>query len=255
MALYVYGIMRPGDATRAVENSQAEADVEVVEHAGISAIVSTTAGSELRLRRDNILGHAEVMQAAFEHGPVLPFRLGTVVSDAPAVKRELLAPRADQLAARLDALDGKVEMQLKAVYTEEPLLRSILARDPALARCVQRTQGSPAAATHFERIRIGEAIAGAVQTRGAVDGRALLDALAPRSVAHFVSPPHHERAVANVAFLVERAELPGFDRAVEGLSQQHGDEIEFKLIGPMPAYSFAESDWSRNITEASTSWA
>jgi hypothetical protein len=226
----------------------------VVQHEEISALVSPTEGAGMQLRRDNILAHADVLQAAFDHGPVLPYRFGTAVADAETVTRELLAPSADRLAARLEALDGRVEMQLKAVYAEEPLLRAVLARDPALARSVQRNQTMPAAATHFERIRIGEAIAAAVQAQGASDGEAFLAALAPIAVDHVISPPHHERAVMNVAFLVERADLPRFDQAVEALSQERGTEIEFKLIGPMPPYSFADRDFTPGTAKAGAAW-
>jgi Gas vesicle synthesis protein GvpL/GvpF len=255
VALYVYGIMRRSDAAHAVGALKDKIAVETVEHERISALVSPTPGTDLKLRRDKILAHADVLQAAFEHGPVLPFRFGTAVADADTVRRELLAPSADRLAARLDALDGKVEMQLKAVYAEEPFLRSVLAQDAALARRVERTQNMPAAASHFERIRIGEAIAAAVQGRATADGSALLEVLAPIAVDHVVSPPHHERALANVAFLVERAELGRFDEAVETMSEQRGAEIEFKLIGPMPPYSFADRDLSTDAERAGAAWA
>jgi hypothetical protein len=255
VALYVYGIMRSRDAARAVGASEGNPRVEMVQHEQLSALVSPTEGGGMQLRRDNILAHADVLQSAFDHGPVLPYRFGTAVPDAETVTRELLAPSYGQLAARLEALDGRVEMQLKAVYTEEPLLRGVLARDPALARSVQRNRGMPAAATHFERIRIGEAIAAAVQAQGASDGEAFLAALAPIAVDHVISPPHHERAVMNVAFLVERAELPRFDQAVEALSEQRGAEIEFKLIGPMPPYSFADRDIAPGTAKAEAAWA
>jgi len=254
--LYVYGIMRAQDAARAtVDGEDHPVDVEAVDHVGLSALVSHVPG-ELRLRRDNILAHADVLQAAFAHGPVLPFRFGTVVADADVVVGELLSPRSEALTARLDELDGKVEMQVKAIYAEEPLLRSILAQDQELARAVKRTQQLPADATHFDRIRIGEAINQAVLSRGAADGQALLGALAPLATANVVSPPHHERAVMNVAFLVERANLERFDGAVEALSEQHAGAIEFKLIGPLPPYSFVGGHpQAGDVGEVSAVWA
>jgi len=218
--------------------------------------VSTIPDGELRLQRDAILAHADVLGAAFEHGAVLPFRFGTVLADDEAVIRDLLAPGASTLAARLDALEGKAEMQVKATYREEPLLRSILARDPALTRSVQRNQGLPPAATHFERMRIGEAVAGAVQARRVADQRTLVDALAPLALAHAVSPPHHERAVLNAGFLVERERLARFDQATEALSVEWGEEIEFKLIGPLPPYSFADHDGEPSrASAAGAGWA
>jgi hypothetical protein len=253
MALYVYGIMRKRDAEAAVAGADAARPLAAVDHDAVSALVSETPEGELRLRRDNILGHADVLQAAFACGPVLPFRFGSVVSDAETLVQELLTPRASGLAARLDALAGKAEMQVKAIYAEEPLIRSILQADPRLARLVRRTQELPSAATHFERIRIGEAVAAAVQSRGAADAQALLRVLAPLAVAHVVSPPNHERSVLNAAFLVDRDHLEEFDGAVEAMSQQRAPDIEFKLIGPLPPYSFSDHDGAG--MEVTASWA
>ena len=215
-------------------------DVDVVEHGELGALVGRPAGDPPRLRRETILSHANVLQSAFEHGQVLPMRLGTALADADAVVRELLVPQADVLAQRLDTLEGTAEMQVKAIYSEERLLRSILDVDPALKRAVQRNRGLPAAATHFEQIRIGEAIAGAIEARQTRDSAALLGALRPLALAVSVSAPHHERAVINAAFLVDSETIPQFDATVEQLSSEHSPEIEFKLIGPLPAYSFAD---------------
>lgn len=258
MALYVYGIMRAGDAGRAIGATQGRKlpALDTVEHDQVSAVVSVIADGALALRRDSIVAHADVLQAAFAHGPVLPLRFGTALPDGAAVVREVLAPASERLRSQLEALESKGEMQLKATYREEPLLRSILAQDRALAQAVQRNRGLPAAATHFEQIRIGEAIAAAVSARQEVDSEALVAALRPTALAVVVSPPHHERAVLNASFLVEQANLGQFDAAVEKLSRERSVDTEFKLIGPLPPYSFV--DWraeSGGAQEASATWA
>jgi Gas vesicle synthesis protein GvpL/GvpF len=244
MAVYVYGIMRTSDARRAVRAAHADVgpELDTVEHGPVSAVASSLPEGQQRLRREDILAHSDVLQAVFRHGPVLPLRLGTALPDGDAVARDLLAPRAAALAARLDAVDHKAEMQVKAAYAEAPLLRAVLAADPALRQAVERNQGLPAAATHFEQLRIGEAIAAAVQARQLADGEALLSPLRPLASAVRLSPPHHERAAMNAAFLVEADELSRFDTAVEQLSRDRSGEIEFKLIGPLPPYSFADGE-------------
>lgn len=239
MALYVYGIMRAGDASQAADGG----DLDVVEHGGLGALVRPTAGDEHRLRSSTVLAHANVLQAAFEHGPVLPMRLGITMPDAETVVTELLGVQAAALTSRLDALEDRAEMQVKAIYPEEPLLRSILDGDPALKRAVQRNRQLPAAATHFEQIRVGEAIAKAVEARQAADSEALLKALRPLAIAVSVAAPHHERAVLNAAFLLDADAVSRFDAALERLSEERSGQIEFKLIGPLPAYSFADRDW------------
>lgn len=244
MALYVHCIMRAADARQAVEAAQAGdgPPLDIVEHGPVGAVISCADEGQPRLRREDIIGHSDVLQAVFQHGPVLPLRLGTALTDQTAVADGLLAPQAEALAARLNALEGKAEMQVKAIYAEEPLLRSILAGDPALRHAVERSRGMPAAATHFEQIRIGEAISAAVQDRQIADGETMLAKLRPLVVAVRLSPPHHERAVMNAAFLVEADKVRRFDGAVEQLSRERSADVEFTLIGPLPPYSFADGD-------------
>lgn len=258
MALYVYGIMRARDAAGAIAALRKDSALRpsALDHGEVSALIAPLPDHELKLRRENILAHADVLQAAFRHGPVLPMRLGTAISDEATVVQELLAPQPGHLASRLDALEGKAEMQVKARYAEGPLLRSVLDRDPALRRAVERTRQLPAAATHFEQIRIGEAIAAAVQARQATDGDALLRVLRPLALGVSIAPPHHERAVMNAGFLVDSDRLDAFDSAVERLSVEHSGEIEFKLIGPLPPYSFAGGESEQpNQPRSTARWA
>lgn len=261
MAQYVYGMMRAHEARAAVARSPDATGpaLRAVEYRGLCALVTDVPDTEIKLRRESALAHAGILQAAFEHGPVLPLRFGTVLADEQAIADDLLAPGAQNMLARLDALEGRAEMQVKATYMEEPLLRSILAQDQALARTVKRVQALPPAATHFERIRIGEATAAAVLARRATDAEELLRWLRPLAVAISVSEPKHELGALDAAFLIERSSLEQFDKAVEGLSQKRASLMQFKLIGPLPAHSFADRDWEAASPppgrEKAKSWA
>ncbi|MFL5821906.1 MAG: GvpL/GvpF family gas vesicle protein [Solirubrobacteraceae bacterium] len=258
MPLYVYGLMRAQDGARAVEalNGQPASRVlESVEHEGLCALVSSVAPGDLKLRRESALAHTDTLQAAFDHGPVLPVRFGTVLPDAAALERELLAPRATALLARLEALEHLTEMQVKVSYLEEQLLGSILAADPPLARRASRIRNLPPEATHFDRINLGEAIHQAVQVRREEDSRRLIDELSPLAVAVSVREPPHERAVLNASFLVARERLEAFDSEVERLSQEAAGTMSFRLIGPMPAHSFVEGQWEARAAHGSSQWA
>jgi hypothetical protein len=114
----------------------------------------------------------------------------------------------------------------------------VLDEHPEIARARDAIQGRPAAATHFERIRLGELVAHAVEAKRSADGDEILRALGPLAVAVAPDPPLHERSVVNAAFLVERTRLEDFDAAVERVSRARAQRMQFKLIGPLPAHSF-----------------
>lgn len=244
MALYVYGVMRATDRPAALGSGDGAVEVDFVEHAGLCALVSDVPdGAAVRVRRDTLMAHSALLQQALEHGPVLPLRFGVVIADGDVLRRDLLEPRAPALVARLDALQGKVEMQVKATYREEPLLRSVVGGDATLREAAARIRRLPAAATHFERIRLGELVAQAVQGRREAATRQLVGALEPLALATEIGEPQHERMALNASFLVDRDALEGFDAAVESLSAERAAEMDFRLIGPLPAHSFAEREW------------
>ena len=142
-------------------------------------------------------------------------------------------------------------MQVKASYLEQPLLRSIVSQDARLARAAARIRELPAAATHFERISLGEAIHKQVEARRQVDAQGVMEDLQPLAVAVSVREPGHEHAVLNVSFLVAKDRLEDFDASVERLSEAAANQIKFRLIGPMPAHSFADGGWESRLTARS----
>lgn len=239
MPVYVFALMKAPDARRAVAELP---DVATVERDGLAALVMPISEPGVRLTAPLLRSHADTAQGAFQHGPVLVLRFGTALTDEHAVAAELLAPRVEDALKRLEALDGLAEMQVVASYREEPLLRSILAGDRSLAAAATRLRQLPEAATHFERIRVGEAIAAHVEARRAADGPALIGALQGHAVSVAVSEPQGEHTACQAAFLVERAELEAFDHRTEQLADEHAELLQFKLTGPLPAYSFADAD-------------
>lgn len=271
MALYAYGLMRADDARKATaaakeggarheggagreggaqqeggarqEGGGGLPSVRSVEHEGLAALVSEIGEGTVQVRREMLTGHVDVLRAAFRHGPVLPLRFGTALPDEESVQRELLGRDTAAMIVRLQALEGKAEMQVKASYMEEPLLRSVLSENQELAQVSERIRGLPDDATHFERIRLGEGIAAAVEARRDADAQQLLDAFSPFAVAVVVGELQHERMALNAAFLVENGGLQRFDAAVEELSRARAQDMEFKLIGPLPAHSFADRQW------------
>lgn len=240
MALYVYGLMRAGDVPDHVD---AEPGAHAVCAGEIGALVGEVETGAVRVRRQSVLAHSEILREALEHGPVLPLRFGTVLADEAALEEELIAPRAGWIISKLDALEDKAELHVKAMYREAPLLHSILAANAPLRNALQRMRGMPAAATHFERIRIGEAIAAAVETQRERESAALLAVLTPHATAVTALSIQHERMALHAAFLVAREDEGAFDAAVEALSREHAERLDFTLIGPLPAYSFVDHEW------------
>ena len=241
MALVVYGVMRRDDcpARFRVARSGGSVAVKSIAHDGVCALVGATADGPVRVRREGLLAHSDVLSAAMRHGPVLPMRFGVVLPDEETVRQELLEPSAPSFTRKLQALDGTAEFQLKATFDSERVLTSFLASDEGLASLAASIKRLGPAG-HFDRIRLGELIAERVDERAGQIQAEILAALEPVAGAAQVGERNHEWMAANIAFLVADGRRGDFDEAVDRLAITHAGDIQFRLIGPLPPHSFTE---------------
>lgn len=250
MPLYVYGLMRASDLGPDAHLAHDNPPVDVVVHEDLAALISAVEVEPVRLRREAVTSHSDVLQRALERGPVVPLRFGTIVPDADTLKRDLLAARQEEMRARLEQLAGKAEFRLKVTYREDQMLRSILAQDPALRRSAEAVRGLPAQASHFHRVGLGERITFAVQARRDADARDMLSELAPLVVAVEVGALQQPEMTLNASFLVSDEMCERFDQTVERLASERAQLMEFKLIGPLPAHSFVAGQLGAPVMSA-----
>jgi len=169
-----------------------------------------------------IIAFKRVVDAAFDGGPVIPLRFGTVVhtaDQARAVMREKESIYVDLLGR----LDGQVEMGICMRLNERapqedgpPSYRSdrpgtayLLARQQSIAR--ERERAESVAAPFRE-------------------------ALEPLATSVAMSPRHDAEDPVSIAFLIPRESADAFREAAGTVSPPGVDEIE--VVGPWAPYSF-----------------
>jgi Gas vesicle synthesis protein GvpL/GvpF len=126
------------------------------------------------------------------------------------------------------------------VYDEERMLREIVHENRNIARRRATLRGRPDDATYYDRIELGELVAEAVERKRQLDAAEVMHALAPVASAVEVGAPRDPRVVVNASFLVERARLAKFDRALERVAAAQSERMRFKCAGPLPPHSFVE---------------
>ena len=235
--VYVYGFVRSGALPPLGEAGIGASVVAVVEGDGVAALVSPVADTDVRLRRRDLHAHLRVLEAAFASATILPCPFGTVVSSVAELEERMLADAREDLLAGLARLDGTVQMNVKATYDEEALLREIVAADPQVAALRERTRAAGEAA-YYDRLRLGEIVAARVAERAEGDGERLVRALAATAVDVADEQPPAGSAL-RASFLVARDSLDRFDATLDELARQEQPLLRFEAIGPLPPTAFA----------------
>jgi hypothetical protein len=179
-----------------------------------------------------------VLEAYAEHETVLPMQFGIALPDEDAVRERVLDREGSDLVYLLKAFEGLVQLTVQAFHHEEPALREVLRRQPALM--AERDRLRSGAAAQSQRLQLGQAVAELLEYLQEEDAQVVLDRLGPLAVA--VSDGEHNgtHQLLNAAFLIERKSRPDFDKAVAEIGARLEDRVRLRYVGPQPPYSFIE---------------
>jgi len=238
-ATYVYGVVRSGSIASVSTDGVSGTPVAILDGDGVAALVSDLPTAELRVRRNDLRRHLDVIEEAFRATTILPCRFGTLLDSRDSVRENLLAASRDQLLTGLTQLDGRVQLNVKATYDQELLLRGIVAESPEIAqlREATRTLGD---AAYAEQLRLGELVAAAVAEQRDDDAARILDGLSHQADDVAIEEPSPEAAL-KASFLVARTRLEAFDKALEDSASAEQPKLRFDVIGPLPPTAFASA--------------
>ena len=119
-------------------------------------------------------------------------------------------------------------------------MTEVVRENREIADLRERLRGQDDDATYYERIRLGEMVAGAVERKREAEGGQILDALAPLALAVDTAALDHERVALSASFLVARERMAEFDAAVDEVGRAREGRLRLKYTGPLPAHSFVE---------------
>jgi Gas vesicle synthesis protein GvpL/GvpF len=230
--VHVYGVVGVRDASAEPSGTRR------IAHRDVAAVVADVEGKPLSASRA-LREHWAILNELASLTTVLPIRFGTAMAGDDAVVNEFLAPNHDGLRDALDALRGKVQLTVKGSYDQEVLLRGVVQRSPAIARLRAQVEQLPGAASYGKRIQLGELVSAEVEREREHDSASVTGRLEPLAVATRREAASGEDGAVNAAFLVERDQVPAFDEAVAELRREVSGRMQLRLIGPLPAYSFA----------------
>jgi hypothetical protein len=222
--LYLYGITRP----REVPQRLADQGISLIAAEGRAAVVSDLEEGPVEATRRNLLAHADVVEQLHEDAVVLPARFGYVLESREDALELLALPEIESLLAKHETT---CELTLKGTY-EESVIAEVGAELQPL-RDAYRAEPSVEAG-----IALGEAVGQGLAERRSRDESLVLDALGRHVLEVVVGEPAGELAAFDLSLLVDRNGVKSIEGCVETLSARLSPPLHFKLVGPLPPYSF-----------------
>ena len=233
MKLYAYCITRMGTQPSSVATGMFHRKTYSITAGELSALVSDVDEEAVVINKESVLTHQKVVSSLLDQTTPLPFRFGTVVSEAEL--RSYLESRRQALLEKLAVVDGCVEMSIKIIW-ENSALETRAKTDLA------ETVAGNSVGTEFLRNKALK-LAGSQQLiEQANDIAAWLERLLGSAVRDFrMSVNPSQRLVLAADCLVPRVGLDAYESAVEAARSERPD-LHFLTSGPWAPYSFVNID-------------
>ncbi|MCL5996298.1 MAG: GvpL/GvpF family gas vesicle protein [Chloroflexi bacterium] len=212
--------------------------VHTLHYRELAAVLSDSVAKEYDNSRRNMMAHMMVLEEVMKEFTILPVRFGTVAPTTESVVGSVLRRRYDELSGLLVEMDGRIEMGLKAFWYEEVIFKEIIETNPPIRQLRDKLVGRSPEQSYYDRIRLGEMIASAMDRQRDIDAELILSRLRPFVHKTVLNKTITDRMILNAAFLTSRECEPDMDRTVQDLDARMGNRVVFKYVGSVPPYNF-----------------
>jgi len=250
---YIYGIIIASNETAwDISMLGSSSPVYTIAYQDLGCVVSDYSGAEFGSMSkqeviQRLLAHQMVVEHVMKEHTVLPVKFGTVLA-TPDEVRDLLSQGHSQFVDALAWIQDKVEIEVAATWNTEQVLREI-STEKEIVRTREAIASRPGHQPLEQRIHLGQMVKASMDRRRDSYRERMISFLEPVAIDVLPNVLVSDEMVMNVAFLVEKANQEEFDSRVRQLNDLFHNQIDFRVIGPLPPYSFATVEITRPIPE------
>lgn len=215
--------------------------VYFINYGKLAAAVSDSSIKDHPLTRGNIVTHQQVIEEVMQNcSAVLPASFGMVAENSDDILKKILAAKQDELMNALREIEGKVELNLKALWLDMPkIFQNITLENPELAQMKKELSNKVLA--RDEAIKIGEFVAEKIESRKEKIREEIIAMLEDLFTEYKKISLFGEQMIFNLAFLADKNKQRKFDEVIKNLDDKYKEEnIYFKYIGPTPPFNFVK---------------
>ncbi len=238
----IYGFIKGGDVHSFGAIGIDGSEVYTLPLENISALISRNepAGHD-HIPKESLLRNLTTYQSAIEtvmaKCPVIPVKFGTLLDRDEAVIR-MMEKGKDQIAASLKDMENKIELDVVALWRDlAPVLDEIGKSEEILAIKKKAVDASKEAVLRIQ-IELGKRVKALLDKERETIQSVILPPLVAMAEKHRIHALMDDSMIMNGAFLINGEDADRLEGTVAGLDRHYEDRINFRIIGPLPPFSF-----------------
>lgn len=241
--IFIYGFIQSDRPEVLGSIGIEQRDVRVVPGGEIAAVVSDSPFEDFEsLEKETLLRSLAVYQAVIEkimpRFKIIPMKYGSVVESEETLKR-LMGQHHDRVAGVLSQMAGSIEVEVVAFWKDFDAVLKAQGQQQEIQRIKASAESGDGGSLQEVQIKVGKMVKAALEKKREEIADHMISALTPKVRQHALHTLIDDTMILNAAFLLDQASEKDFEAAVEGLDRYFEDTINFRIVGPLPPYSFS----------------
>jgi hypothetical protein len=235
-----------------------EGEVYSVTYKELSAIVSNTPFIDYKtmtkdLLLQSLLDHQKVIERVMDSHATVPFKFGSLARTEKEVKK-ILAQGYSLFKSLFPWVGERAEFELVATWDREKVFKALYEEESEIRSLQEMIERKSERDALLEKIKLGKLVCQYLKERRSRFKETILSQLKGCPESQCDHDVMDDLMILNMAFLLRKEMESEFDRKVQYLDQTFLGEVCFKLVGPLPLYSFRciEIEWAeaKEVREA-----
>ena len=242
--IYIYGIV-PNTYGAEYFRLLKNLGVNFISFDNISAIVSDKEIAKIEFSDRESLAHLlvnhqktieEIMAIGFNM--ILPMKLGTIVNAKKDVLN-ILANGHDLIVSTLNKIEHLTEIDMVVSWDNLSVILNEISAQPDIIALKDDILKKTDTLSQIDKVKVGMLVQTKLNEKNKTIELKILDALSSFCLDVKIHEVMNDQMVTNSAFLINRNKKEKFEQAIDQLDEEFKGLLNFKLVGPLPCYSFS----------------
>ena len=186
-----------------------------------------------------LIEHQRTIESVMEMGfsTIIPMRLGTFANNTTDVIT-LIEKGYDLIISTIEKISNHIEIDVVALWSDFGKVISEVALSPEVAEMKAKIESGADGITQADQLAIGYLVKKMLDQKKEGYLAKIVEALMPFCQSLKQHEVQNDQMVANTAFLLYKNQSATFENALNLLDENLNGKLNFKLVGPLPCYSF-----------------
>ncbi len=241
--IYIYGVV-PNFHSPEMFRSLEKSGIYAIGFQDVTAIVSDTDDESIADMDRESLGqllvhHQKTIEDLIGKGfnMLIPMRLGTIVYSKKDVVK-VLEVGYDLIIETLKKIESVIEIDLAVTWADFGGVLKEISLVPEVMELKSEIQNQLTDALQIDQVKIGMLVQAKLKEKNTSVELSVLGALSSYGVDIKTHEVMNDEMITNSAFLLKRSKLDTFYNFIDQLDKEFEGKLNFKLVGPLPCYSF-----------------